>query len=105
MKQTEPPPHPPALILSAAHLSIDPSSLIIWGPLGPIVKNKSLGPLDGLRAWRYICLALNGTKLTEHLQGNKRGNRNEGREREEKRRKCGDSERSKREEERKWQED
>lgn len=52
-----------------AHLSIDPSSLIIWGPLGPIVKNKSLGPLDGLRTWRSICLALNGTKLTKHLQG------------------------------------
>lgn len=70
MKKTEAlPPQPPALILSAAHLSIDPSSLIIWGPLGPIVKNKSLGPLDGLRAWRYICLALNGTKLTKHLQG------------------------------------
>lgn len=71
MEKTEaaaPPPFP-ALILSAAHLSIDPSSLIIWGPLGPIVKNKSLGPLDGLRAWRYICLALNGTKLTKHLQG------------------------------------
>lgn len=67
--RSSPPPHFPALILSAAHLSIDPSSLIIWGPLGPIVKNKSLGPLDGLRAWRYICLALNGTKLTKHLQG------------------------------------
>lgn len=52
-----------------AHLSIDPSSLIIWGPLGPIVKNKSLGPLNGLRTWCPICLALNGTKLTKHLQG------------------------------------
>lgn len=40
------PPLSPSLTLSVAHLSIEPSSLIIWGPLGPIVKNKSLGPLD-----------------------------------------------------------